>query len=155
MSRNSRIEWPRRIPSFIRETQRGSTGGGVELLKNLHRFLKNPPPFLGSHTPPSEEAAHLFLRTLPLFLRTLPLFLRASIHLPDSHRASLNSSDQHPKDVNSENSNYCPEFVSGNFCPPEGKLLRCGMSLCFYSLFIFVPPPEKLPSLPGTKIQIS
>ena len=28
---------------FIRETQRGSTGG-VELLKELHRLLKNPPP---------------------------------------------------------------------------------------------------------------
>ena len=85
---------------------------GVELLKDLHRVLKNPPPpFSRSYppsqeaaTPPSQEAAHLllpllnpiflrtfrlFLKTLPLFLRTLLLFLRASMHLSDSHRVSL------------------------------------------------------------------
>ena len=44
--------------------------------------------------------------------------------------------------------------MSGNFCPPEGKLPRCRIFLCFYSLWIFVPPPEKLPSPPGTEIQI-
>ena len=44
-------------------------------------------------------------------------------------RASWHSSDQQPKDVNSENSNYCLEFVSGNVCSPKGKLPRCRISV--------------------------
>ena len=37
---------------------------GVELLKDLHRGLKNPPPFLRSYPPPSEEAAHFLFALL-------------------------------------------------------------------------------------------
>ena len=43
---------------------------------------------------------------------------------PDGSR---HSSDQDPKDVTSEYLNYCPIFVL-DFCPPEGKLPRCGIS---------------------------
>ena len=60
---------------------------------------------------------------------------------PDGSR---HSSDQLPKDVKSENSNYCPIFVRD----------RGVEFLCFYSVWIFVPPTEKLPSLPGTEIPI-
>ena len=54
----------------FRETQRG-----VELLKDLHRLLKNPPPppLEKPPPPPSEEAAQLlFPLTKRLFLRTSP-----------------------------------------------------------------------------------
>ena len=79
---------------------------------------------------------------------------------PDGSR---HSSDQHPKVVNSENSNYCPEFASGNFCPPEGKLPRYGISV-FLQYLNFCPaypgirrgrstqariPPKLLRKLPG------
>ena len=41
----------------------------------------------------------------------------------------------------------------GVFVLPKA-LFRDVEFLCFYSLWIFVPPAEKLPSLPGTEIQI-
>ena len=46
---------------------------------------------------------------------------------------SSHSSDQHPKDVYSENSIYCPEFVSRNFVLPRANS-RGVEFLCFYSL---------------------
>ena len=64
---------------------------------------------------------------------------------PDGSR---HSSDQQPKDVNSENSNYCPEFVSGNFCPPEGKLPRCRISVFLQSLN-FCHTSRETPEPPG------
>ena len=64
---------------------------------------------------------------------------------PDGSR---HSSDQHPKVVNSENSNYCPEFVSGNFCPPEGELPRYGISVLLQYLN-FCPAYRETPEPPG------
>ena len=91
------------------ERHREGRWDGVELLKDLHRVLKNSPPplkktppFRRSGPPPVPLTKQTFLRTLPLFLRTLPLFSRnlllfiksivtaALMHPPDSHRVSLN-----------------------------------------------------------------
>ena len=38
------------------------------------------------------------------------------------------------------------QFLSGNFCPPQGKLPRCAISV-FLQWGNFVPAPEKLPRL--------
>ena len=64
---------------------------------------------------------------------------------PDGSR---HSNDQKPKDVNSKNSNYCPEFVSGNFRPPEGKLPRCRISVFLQSLN-FCPTSRETPEPPA------
>ena len=70
--------------------------------------------------------------------------LRQVLSGPDGCR---HSSDQHPKDVNSENSNYCP-ILSGNLCPPEGKLPRCGISV-FLQCLNFCPTYREAPEPPG------
>ena len=67
---------------------------------------------------------------------------------PDGSR---HSSNQHPKDVNSENSNHCPIFVQ-EFCPPEGKLPRCGISQ-FLQCLNFCPTSRETPEPPGMEIQ--
>ena len=52
-----KIHWEKRNVQNASEFWRE----GVELLKDLHRVLKNPPPlpFLKKPAAPSEEAAHL------------------------------------------------------------------------------------------------
>ena len=72
---------------------------------------------------------------------------------PDGSR---HSSDQHPKDLRIEIPKIqisVRKFLSRNGCSPEGNS-RDVEDLCFYGPWIFAPPPETLPSLPGTEIQI-
>ena len=69
------------------------------------------------------------------------------MHVLSGPDGSRHSSDQHPKNVNSENSNYC-QFLSGNFCPPEGKLPRCGIS-AFLQCLNFRPSYRETPEPPG------
>ena len=54
---------------------------------------------------------------------------------PDGSR---HSSDQHPKVVNSENSNYCPEFVSGNFFVLPKANSRGIWNFCVFTVFEFL-----------------
>ena len=89
-----------------------------------------------------------------LWPKFFPLFYFVTQELsgPDGSR---HSSDQHPKDVNSENSSY---NIIWNLCPWIFVLPKANSRgvefLCFYSVWIFVPPTEKLPSVPGTDIPI-
>ena len=79
-------------------------------------------------------------------------FIQTPLRLsgPDGSR---HSSDQNLKDVNSEILNYCPIFVREFFALPKANSQGVGF-LRFLQCLSFFPPPEKLPSLPGTEILI-
>ena len=78
-------------------------------------------------------SSHIGPRNLTLNTHDRSRFLGNRLSGPDGSR---HSSDRHPKDVNSK-IRIIVQFLSGNVCPPEGKLPRCGISV-FLQLFEFL-----------------
>ena len=70
------------------------------------------------------------------------------------YKLSGPASDQDPKDANSEDS-YCRSVFVRDFLSSRRQTPKVWNFCVFVEGFwIFVPAPEKLPSLPGTEIQI-